>query len=645
MIPFSISDDDITAIETFLKRDFSDAACRSVLKARNSIDVQAAPGSGKTTLLVAKLAVMSEKWPYAGRGICVLSHTNVARLEIEKQLDLHPFGKALLGYPHFIGTIQSFVHQFIALPHIRGGGVHPRFVDNERFAASAQRAADSNAWPLVKTHLTNHPKTAHKTIGTLRFSGPDLEVVSEGSLPSTTTETYRAFKSLKGTLTRDGKFRFDDMFAIAQRALRQNPTLKDLLSTRFPVVFFDEMQDTDESQETLLTDAFNENCVLQRFGDRNQSIFDKDDYDGKGSSFPRPGFIDLPQSHRFGMRIAEAASKLTIAQVQKIEGNSKRVEKDHTIIVFNDASIDKVLPAFGTLIVEQCSDAFDKDFVAKVVATRKSGSGKTLPRHIGDYWPPFNADKLRVGGQSSLIKYVRRARSILSELGDVPNGVGTVWDGLLALLHLHRCQLVSGEVLARKSLLRQLDSDDEVAGRLVREQIRQLCLGDAPTQNSWHLNITALLNGLKTILPDDVSRGEDFLAWEEDLAGSVSVADSRLSNTYEHTVGDRRVRIGLNTIHSVKGETHNATLVVTSCRSRIFDLKEALPLLCGTGVRRSGDTITKQLMALFVGMTRPKDLLCLAVSADHCTKEHRNALRASGWKVEDLTQQATSDGA
>ena len=56
-----------------------------VIKNMNSVDVQAFPGSGKTTILVAKLAILAKKWPYNNAGICVLSHTNVAREEIENR--------------------------------------------------------------------------------------------------------------------------------------------------------------------------------------------------------------------------------------------------------------------------------------------------------------------------------------------------------------------------------------------------------------------------------------------------------------------------------------------------------------------------------------------------------------------------------
>jgi DNA helicase-2/ATP-dependent DNA helicase PcrA len=57
-----------------------------VLRENATLDVEACPGSGKTTLLVAKLAILARHWNTAERGICVLSHTNAARREIEKKL-------------------------------------------------------------------------------------------------------------------------------------------------------------------------------------------------------------------------------------------------------------------------------------------------------------------------------------------------------------------------------------------------------------------------------------------------------------------------------------------------------------------------------------------------------------------------------
>src|ERR1700680_1704052 len=114
------------------------------LKSTATLDVEACPGSGKTTLLVAKLAILARKWAEARRGVCVLSHTNVARLEIEKRLGNTTAGQHLLTYPHFVGTIHGFVNEFLAVPWLRSLGYPIRMIDN---------------------HLCEHPRRQLLTLG------------------------------------------------------------------------------------------------------------------------------------------------------------------------------------------------------------------------------------------------------------------------------------------------------------------------------------------------------------------------------------------------------------------------------------------------------------------------------------------------
>src|SRR5580700_4413455 len=72
---------------------------------RNAIktfdDIQACPGSGKTTLVGLKLLLLLKQWHEPYCGICVLTHSNVAKNEIIARLRLHPAGDRLLSYPHF----------------------------------------------------------------------------------------------------------------------------------------------------------------------------------------------------------------------------------------------------------------------------------------------------------------------------------------------------------------------------------------------------------------------------------------------------------------------------------------------------------------------------------------------------------------
>lgn len=99
----------------FAPVDGDDSRLRAILSL-DSVDFEACPGSGKTTLLVAKLAIMALRWPSRQQGICVLSHTNAARNEINTKLSNSTTGVSLSRYPHFVGTIHSFINEYLALP-------------------------------------------------------------------------------------------------------------------------------------------------------------------------------------------------------------------------------------------------------------------------------------------------------------------------------------------------------------------------------------------------------------------------------------------------------------------------------------------------------------------------------------------------
>lgn len=98
-----IADEDVEWVSALMGLNAIDAPRRAFLTSRSTLDVSACPGSGKTTLIVAKLAILARNWPHRTKGICVLSHTNVAREEIQHRLGGTVVGQRLLGYTRDLG--------------------------------------------------------------------------------------------------------------------------------------------------------------------------------------------------------------------------------------------------------------------------------------------------------------------------------------------------------------------------------------------------------------------------------------------------------------------------------------------------------------------------------------------------------------
>ncbi|MDC4765279.1 AAA family ATPase, partial [Acinetobacter baumannii] len=96
-------------------------------------DIQACPGAGKTTTLVAKLDILANKMPFPDKsGVLVLTHTNVAIDEIKSKLGYN--ANKLVSYPNHVGTFQSFVNKYLAIPmYIHYFGKKPLAIDSELF--------------------------------------------------------------------------------------------------------------------------------------------------------------------------------------------------------------------------------------------------------------------------------------------------------------------------------------------------------------------------------------------------------------------------------------------------------------------------------------------------------------------------------
>ena len=244
---------------------------RQVIRSMSTLDVEACPGSGKTTLLVAKLAILGRKWTEHRRGFCVLSHTNVARREIESRLGNTSTGQRILGYPHFIGTIHGFVNEFLALPWLRSKNYPVEMIDDE---TSLRRR-----WYNLRVYTRRSLEKNHHTKQCLRFVNTEFDLGAvkwgKGQLGSDTS-TYRAMRRACEISAQEGYFCHDEMFVWAHDVIDKIPAVAEWLRNRFPFVFIDEVQDNNELQSGLLHRIFADSgdpVIRQRFGDANQAIY------------------------------------------------------------------------------------------------------------------------------------------------------------------------------------------------------------------------------------------------------------------------------------------------------------------------------------------------------------------------------------
>ncbi len=384
----SLESVDLADLATLAKDlNFDDVERRSALLENGSRDFNAVPGSGKTSLLAAKLLLLAKKWPHARRGICVLSHTNVARDEIAQRLVGSTEGAQLLSYPHFVGTIHAFVNQFFAMPMLRSLGQKVDVIDDVVFADKAKSLLQLGMFSGLRVYLENQ-NNGDGIVNSLFYRTADLQVqVESGTLPGTHTASYKSLVALKKMLTKDGIFRHRDMFAYADRALKSCPHLVDVVHRRFPMVFIDEMQDTSWDQESFLNRIFDGKSVMQRFGDVDQKIL-SDEENADLLTFPRGGYGCISTSKRFGPAIASAVGSVRLSGNAVVgEGTGSHAP---VLLLYCTADVDKVVPHYGRLVIDRLTEEDAAAREVKAMCTRKSGEGRVAPgRHLVDYWPAY----------------------------------------------------------------------------------------------------------------------------------------------------------------------------------------------------------------------------------------------------------------
>lgn len=233
--------------------------------------IRACPGSGKTYSLSAKLAYLIKTWDEKNNGIAAISFTNTAWKEIDNNLKSKFEIQTPISYPHFLGTIDSFVNQYIFLPFghlimecenrpILVGEPHGNWTggkhqfDCDRYFDKASYNIENELVPTVGFN------TFH-----FRWSNTD------GSL----NKNVEYIEKSKLKYWKVGYATQNDANYIAFKILEKYPELARSIVKRFPQFIIDEAQDTSEIHmgiiNILLANGLNDILLV---GDPDQAIFE-----------------------------------------------------------------------------------------------------------------------------------------------------------------------------------------------------------------------------------------------------------------------------------------------------------------------------------------------------------------------------------
>ena len=639
--------------------DFSGANQQEFLSSLESCDVQAAPGHGKTTLLVAKLALLSHSWTSRTQGVCVISHTNAAREEVEKKLARHPAATAILGYPHFVGTVTAFIDRYIALPYLRGLGWTVHRIDDEVFAAVAGSRWRSKPALRAYAHMNKGanrraveqefvPKlTLNPTfVCDVNVAPQRLNIRHRPRQPGRNSASGIALEELKAELANDGFFRYRDLTALAIQAIEKAPILVDRLRSRFPLVLLDEAQDTNGEQLALLNHLFGDGVAFQRLGDQNQTLYEDEDLAPDEYWRANDDVIALNESRRFGPGIAKFASRLTVRANQQITGLFEAPSRC-TLILFCPNSILAVLPTYVDEVRSHWGDTSIDGLDIRAVASRhnpttdKSGEG---PKTLVEYCPHYRSARGRQSMPDTLCAPLRQA-ALLHQANSAPSEIVELFrTGIVSLLHRQGWRNRHGQTADRRNLWRVLAAHEDNLALKVRRLLRdRIAVGTAPwAAHHW----SSFCNELIAVLEISGALTDAATAYLEYVAVGASDGDGVAPRTAMTSFEHEGVTVRLGSIHSVKGKSVDALLVVETevwrgraLADRAMDLATVLPHAFGTENRDFSTNIAQLAAAtnIFVAATRPRHLLACAVRKTAVPNELLNAARAHGWNVRDLT--------
>lgn len=624
----TITDRDIDWVEGILDGDIRfDQPRRNIIKNLESIDIQAFPGSGKTTILVAKLAILAKKWTPDTSGICVLSHTNVAREEIEKRLGNTEIGAKLLRYPHFIGTVHSFFNSFIGLPWIRSKGNPIEIVDTDFVC--------TNRWKSLPLWSHKPLLSRRKTYMDLCFKN-ELGKIDLGNLGEN-TPTYKTIKTIVKNSQEKGYFTFGETLLFAQEAVSNNPQIVGYIQKRFPLLFIDEAQDTNSFQWDLINSTFQES-IQQGFGDENQAIYN---YVGENETdrFPRKNPLVLPESKRFNSNISKIANPLAISNAEMI-GMSTTFDCKNTIFLFATDKIDNVLEEYSKLVLSTFTDEELKKYQADgchaigMVHTKKEETTpEQLPKGVFDYWHNYNHKSISIKtAPDYLVEYFMLGRNELDLTGEAHLQVEWVLKGLKILINkVADTVVIENKTSLVNSFLSKLDNEKQ---NIFREKLLLILNKTSFLETEW----AEMQNVISSILSlFNVENGtSDFMEWSNNIDIATSDDSDGLcpKNVFRYSdESSRSVDITLGSIHSVKGQTHLSTLVLETF-SYNHNIISILPFISGAPTKKKpGVRDRGRLKCHYVAMTRARGLLCLAIPKDKVDENSISNLELLGWNI------------
>ncbi|MCH8305082.1 MAG: ATP-dependent helicase [Candidatus Marinimicrobia bacterium] len=559
--------------ELIMFNSLSDKQREIVFKKQGRFVVRACPGSGKTYTVAARFANIINNWDRKYQGIAAISFTNIAWQEIEKMATTQFGVKKPIPYPHFLGTIDSFINQFIFLPfgHLVLGCVNrPTLVGNPK-----------GAWSVRNFRQKAFDNMSYDINGDLNLTR--IKNVRGGP------EKYRNdYEKAQKDLNKRGFASQSDSNYFSMRILENYTQIAKAITNRFPIIIIDEAQDTSDIQMKII-DILLENGLeeIMMVGDPDQAIYEFHDanpalLNDKYESWEENSVI-LNDNRRSSQSVCDFTFHLSSLPKSSaaIADELKGIALSPQILSYSPDDIESINKLIENFLTECTSNNIHLGQGKVAVLTR----GRSFVNKIigAEYsFPDTNPwDKKDI------------------YIGDIAHAK-YLWD--------NNIDTKKAFYIARNTLIKFKNSRTHFTNNELNEIIFEKGYVKVMKDTHEFLNYIpepdTVLSKWVVSLNDMMSEKftDTVFAINEDyghlLMSDIFSADSAKKKFNDYT---------LNTIHGVKGETFEAVLVLLKIKGGSGSHYKTLL----ESDIKSVDN--EELRIVYVGITRPRKLLYLAV--------------------------------
>ena len=542
-----------------------------VFEKKGKFVVRACPGSGKTYSVAARLARLIGEWDKKQRGIATISFTNAAWQEIKQQLEFHFGVFSGISYPHFLGTIDSFINQNIFLPFghlVLGCSSRPELVGEPYgpwYGRNWYELHFCNVWVDINGNKNIKDMTSIRN-------------------DHNRDKNIQKILKAKEYILKEGYSSQHDASYFAMKLLEKYPKIAAALVYRYPTLIIDEAQDTSDIQMRII-DILIENGLKQIMlvGDPDQAIFEWNK--AKPELFLQKyeewcgDSIKLNENRRSSQKICDCTFKLSSLDMTSsaITEEVRDYIFSPMVITYDSNNINATIEYFFSLCRENGIEINRKD----VAVIYRSKDIFKLITGI----EPINQESWKIGDYHTK---------------DFAKGK-YLFDGR---------EMKKGAQLIEKAYIKMTSGNTVCTPIDIEKRIN--AVGFSTHRKEVFRVLSLLPKTTCSIGKWVLITNERFVS--NGITSSLAINDSMRDVAFEQIFRNENESLQcrdyrLGTVHSVKGETFEAVLLFL--KQKGFGPYYKNLIRDGTSVSEN-----EELRIVYVGLTRPRKLLVLAVPDD-----------------------------